>query len=103
MVVSVIVPVAVLAVAAWGITRLLCWMMPEGVAWLFVIALLAGTVLTGVSAAGFFLLYGPAGEVVLGRAPWHFVVLSAKATLIWGPVTVLTLADAPRRWKTAVW
>ena len=100
---SVWLPVVLLALVAWVVPWLLSKLLPEGVGWLVVIGLLSTVILTVAAAAGFYVIYGAAGRSVLEEAPWHFVVLSAKAALVWGPVMVLSVANLPRGWKEAVW
>lgn len=100
---SVWLPVVLLALAGWVVPWLLSKLLPEGVGWLFVIGALSVVVLVVLSAVGFYVLYGAAGRSVLAEAPWHFVVLSAKAALVWGPVMVLSVANLPRGWKEVVW
>lgn len=100
---SVVLPLALLALAAWAVPPLLSKVVPEGVAWLVLIAVLSAVGLMLISAIGFYLLYGRAGEAVLDAAPWHFVLLSGRAALVWGPVMVLSLANIPKGWKNAVW
>lgn len=103
MIESVLLPVVLLAAAAWAVPWLLSKVLPEGVFWLILIGIISAVLLTVLSALGFYVLYGQAGDVVLDAAPWHFVVLSARAALIWGPVMVLSLANVPKGWKEAVW
>ena len=80
---NLVLPLVGLAVVAW--------LVP----WVLLLAV--------VAAAGFVWLYGEAGGVVWREAPWHFVLLSAKAGIVWGPVMVLSLSALPKRWKRAVW
>ncbi|WP_179378549.1 hypothetical protein [Jannaschia marina] len=103
MMTSVALPLVLLALAAWAIPWLLSKLLPEGVFWLVLIGLLSAVALAVISAVGFYVLYGEAGDEVLSAAPWHFVKLSAQAALVWGPVMVLSLANIPRGWKEAVW
>lgn len=100
---SVVLPVVLLAAAAWVVPWILSKVLPEGVFWLALIGAISAVLLAVVSAIGFYVLYGQAGEAVLDAAPWHFVVLSARAALVWGPVMVLSLANIPKGWKEAVW
>ena len=72
-------------------------------AWLVVVAVASTFVLTALSAAGFWWLYGAARGAVAEAAPGHFVILAARTALLWGPVMVLSVANLPRGWKTAVW
>ena len=103
MIQDVVLPLAFLATAAWVIPLLLFKILPEGVIWLILIGAISTIALVGISASGFYILYGRAGDVVLDTAPWHFAVLSARAALVWAPVMVLSLSSIPRRWKRAVW
>lgn len=92
-----------LAVAGWVVPWLLSKLLPEGIVWLFVIGAVSAVLLAGLSAAVFYVSYGAAGRSVLAEAPWHFVVLAGRSALIWGPVMALSVANQPRRWKTAIW
>ncbi|SDZ01421.1 hypothetical protein SAMN05444004_10540 [Jannaschia faecimaris] len=103
MIATVVFPLVLLALAAWVIPWLLSKVMPEGVFWLFLIGVISAVALALIAAVGFFVLYGRAGEAVLDVAPWYFVILSARAALVWGPVMVLSLANIPKNWKEAVW
>lgn len=100
---SLILPLVALAVVAWLVPWVLGRLLPEGVGWLVVIGVVSAAILTGVSAVGFWWLYGAAGDVVLQSAPWHFVLLSAKAAIVWGPVMVLSISTQPGKWTEAVW
>lgn len=100
---NLILPLVGLAVVAWLVPWLLGKLVPEGIIWLLVNGVLSALLLAVISAAGFVWLYGEAGGVVWREAPWHFVLLSAKAGIVWGPVMVLSLSALPKRWKRAVW
>jgi hypothetical protein len=100
---NLILPLVGLAVVAWLVPWLLGKLVPEGVIWLLVNGVLSALLLAVISTAGFVWLYGDAGGVVWREAPWHFVLLSAKAGIVWGPVMVLSLSALPKRWKRAVW
>ena len=100
---NLVLPLVGLAVVAWLVPWLLGKLVPEGVIWLLVNGVLSALLLAVVAAAGFVWLYGEAGGVVWREAPWHFVLLSAKAGIVWGPVMVLSLSALPKRWKRAVW
>ncbi len=103
MIATVVLPLLLLAVAAWAVPWLLGRVLPEGVGWLALNGALSAMVLAGLSAGGFYLLYGAAGGAVLDTAPWHFAVLSARAALVWAPIAVLSLANLPKGWTTEVW
>ncbi|SFI97894.1 hypothetical protein [Jannaschia pohangensis] len=103
MLTDVALPLVLLGLAAWVVPWLLSKLLPEGVGWLFVIALLSACLLALIAAGGFYVLYGDAGDVILSAAPWHFLLLSTKAALIWAPVMILSVANLPRGWKEAVW
>lgn len=103
MILTVVLPLIGLSVAAWTVPWLLAKGLPEGLGWLIVNGGLSAAMLATLSAVGFYFLYGPAGDAVLNADPWHFARLSVRAALIWGPVAVLSLANLPKGWKTAVW
>ena len=65
--------------------------------------LLSTFVMTAVAGAGFVWLYGAAGGAVWRAAPGHVAILALRSALVWSPVLVLSLANLPRGWKTAVW
>ena len=100
---NLVLPLVGLAVLAWLVPWMLGKLLPEGVIWLLVNGVLSALLLAVVAAAGFVWLYGEAGGVVWREAPWHFVLLSAKAGIVWGPVMVLSLSALPKRWKEVVW
>ncbi|MGB3687850.1 MAG: hypothetical protein WBA02_00980 [Jannaschia helgolandensis] len=100
---NLVLPLVGLAVVAWLVPWMLGKLLPEGVIWLLVNGVLSALLLAVVAAAGFVWLYGEAGGVVWREAPWHFVLLSAKAGIVWGPVMVLSLSALPKRWKEVVW
>ena len=100
---NLVLPLVGLAVVAWLVPWVLGKLLPEGVIWLLVNGVLSALLLAVVAAAGFVWLYGEAGGVVWREAPWHFVLLSAKAGIVWGPVMVLSLSALPKRWKEVVW
>ena len=100
---NLVLPLIGLAVVAWLVPWVLGKLVPEGVIWLLVNGVLSALLLAVVAAAGFVWLYGEAGGVVWREAPWHFVLLSAKAGIVWGPVMVLSLSALPKRWKRVVW
>ena len=103
MLLSVLLPLLLLGGAAWAVPLLLGRVLPEGVAGLVLNGAVSTLLLAGLSALGFYLLYGPAGDRLLDAAPWHFVTLSARAALVWGPVMVLSLASVPGRWRHETW
>ena len=100
---NLVLPLVGLAVVAWLVPWVLGKLLPEGVIWLLVNGVLSALLLAVVAAAGFVWLYGEAGGVVWREAPWHFVLLSAKAGIVWGPVMVLSLSALPKRWKKVIW
>ncbi|CUH23044.1 hypothetical protein JSE7799_00614 [Jannaschia seosinensis] len=100
---GIILPLIVLALAAWIIPWLLGKLLPEGVPWLIAIGLLSAASLTVLSAAVFWWLYGKAGDAVLAETPGHFVALAARAALVWAPIMVLSVANLPRGWRNVQW
>lgn len=110
MLIALGLPVLVLMIAAVLVTRAVERVVPEHLGGLVAAAVLSSVVLWGLSAAGFALLYQLQGAplaALIGTSAEagarHFALLGAKAALIWGPLVALTVATAPRRWKTAVW
>ena len=100
---DLIAPIAALMAMAWALPWALGRALPEGVGWLLANGALSTLLLAGASAAGFWWLYGEAGDAVLRAAPWHFATLAARSALIWAPVMVLSLANLPRGWTRARW
>lgn len=100
---DVALPLIALALAAWLVPWALGRMLPEGVAWLAVVAALSTAILAVGSGAGFVWLYGAAGPAVWRAAPLHFAALSLRSAIVWGPIMVLSLANLPRGWTTARW
>ena len=103
MILTVLLPLLLLGVAAWAIPLLLARILPEGLAGLALNGAVSTLLLAGLSALGFYLLYGAAGDRVLDVAPWYFLLLSARAALVWAPVMVLSLANVPGRWTRETW
>ena len=100
---DLVLPLLALAIAAWLVPWGFGKALPEGVAWLFVNGALSAAVLTALSAAGFWWLYGDAGDAVLAAPPWQFIVLAARAAIVWAPIMVLSVANLPRGWREAEW
>ena len=95
-------------VAAVLVTRLVERCAPESVAGIAGTALVSALAMWLLSSGGFALLYlwqdaRIAGLIGAGQGAGHFLRLGAKAALIWGPLVAITVATAPRRWKTATW
>ncbi|UWQ19029.1 hypothetical protein [Jannaschia sp. M317] len=100
---SLILPVLFLAALAWIVPWGLGRVLPEGLGWLIVNGMISVVALAVGAGALFVLLYGSAGGVVWQEAPWHFVSLSARSAIVWGPVLVLSLANLPRGWREVEW
>jgi hypothetical protein len=108
MVMTLALPVLGLICAAVVVTRVLERVVPESIAGLVLLAVLASGVVWGLAVAGFAVLYlwqdarlaGLLGEAAGMR---HLAGLGAKAVLVWGPVVALTVVTAPQRWRHAVW
>lgn len=107
---GLIVPAAVLALAAWRVPVWLRWRLPEGVRPLIVLSLLASVILTLLGACvflGLYLLQGAQLNVLLsvgiGAALWYFVRLSLSAAIIWAPIMVVSIAGLPKTWVQETW
>ncbi len=100
---GVALPVAALAAAGWLVPWALGRALPDGVAWLALNAAVSTALLAGGAAAGFVWLFGAAGPAVLRAEPGHLAQLAARSALVWAPLMVLSLADQPRRWRSARW
>jgi hypothetical protein len=102
-IVTVVLPLALLGAVAWLLPRGLARWLPRSLGGLVANGAMASVLLLGLGAALFAWLYGPSAGLVWDAAPGHFLVLSARAALLWGPILVLGLADLPRRWPTGDW
>ena len=96
-------PILALLIAGWLVPALLARALPEGVPGLIVNGVLSTAILGVLSAALFVWLYGPGGQALWQVAPVHFLLLGARAALIWAPVMVLSLANRPRHWVHETW
>ncbi|MEM8825228.1 MAG: hypothetical protein AAGF30_16595 [Pseudomonadota bacterium] len=103
MVQGVIVPLALLATTAWLLPWVLGKVMPKSLWSLILNGLICAAVLTVAGMVLFAWLYGPTADIVWQAAPGHFLILSARAALLWGPILVLSLANLPRRWPPEDW
>lgn len=101
-------PVVLLMVLAVVVTRGLERLVSETIPGLILLALLSAMVTWVLAAgvfAGLYLMQDVRLVAVLGdqSGVGHLLRLGAKSALIWGPVLVLTVLTAPRRWRNAVW
>ncbi|MBV2359576.1 hypothetical protein KUH32_07310 [Thalassococcus sp. CAU 1522] len=103
-------PTLVLMALALAVPRLGERLVPETLVGLVALGIGSAIMLWLLSAAGFALSYlwrSPEVADLLGVLPGsgarHFLVLGLKAGLIWGPVLILAVSTAPRRWKTERW
>ena len=110
MILHVALPVIGLIVIAAVLPALIERRVPETIGGMFLNAVLSAVVLTLVSAVYFFLSYLERSTAILdliGVEPasgvGHFLKLGLAAGLIWGPVMVLVISFAPRRWKENTW
>ena len=110
MILSVVVPVLLLGTLAIIVPRVFEALLPESVTGIALTGLLSTVVLWLLASAAFALLYAIEDARVLklladvpSAGVGHFLQLGINAALIWGPVLVLVLTTAPRRWKTSVW
>ena len=107
---ELLLPAMILAALGWFVPRLLALFWPEGVKWLFGLAL-ASTFVMGIAGAVFFaVLYMMQGDSFadlyrtngLGTLA-HFGRLSLLSALLWAPLMVLSLIGVPKNWVKEVW
>ncbi|MEM7488036.1 MAG: hypothetical protein AAF390_02820 [Pseudomonadota bacterium] len=103
MVQGVIVPLLVLGAVAWVLPWALGKALPKSLPGLVVNGVISAGLLMLAGMALFGWLYGPTAGLVWQSAPGHFLILSARAALIWGPILVLSLANLPRGWPPGAW
>lgn len=108
MIQALLLPTLLLMVAAVLVTRLLEHVVPETIAGLVVLAGLASAACWAVASALFgaiYILQAAQIAAVLGTRGGlgHLLALGGKAALIWLPLVLITVATAPRRWKTNTW
>ncbi len=97
---DVALPLIVLAVLAWLIPKAVARPLPEGAGWLVVNGALSACLLGALS--GLYVLTGYP-DMATTAAAIIVILNGAKSALVWAPVLVLSLADQPRRWKSATW
>ena len=100
---TIVLPCLLLGLAAWLVPGLVARALPQSLPGLVVNGVVSALVLMAVGAMLFAALYGSAAGAVWRAAPMHFIVLSAQAMLVWGPVLVLSLSRLPRRWPPESW
>ena len=110
MILQLLLPVLALMLVAALVTRGVEALVPESLGGLAATTVISALLVWLLTAAGFAALYTIKDAKVwelLGQAPraslGYFLRLGASAVLIWGPVLLLVISTAPRRWKTAVW
>ena len=110
MILHVALPVIALIVIAALLPALIERWVPETIGGMALNAGLSAVGLTLISAGYFLISYLQQSTEILdlvGVAPasgvGHFLKLGLAAGLIWGPVMVLVISFAPRRWKENVW
>ncbi|WP_167648119.1 hypothetical protein [Mameliella alba] len=110
MILQLLLPVLGLMLVAALVTRAVEAILPESLGALAATTVISALLVWLLTSAGFALLYTIEDARVwdlLGQAPsaslGYFLRLGASAVLIWGPVLLLVVSTAPRRWKTAVW
>ena len=104
MIASLALPTLILMALAVVVTRLLERVVSETVLGLFMLFALSGVLVWVLASAMFMGLYlwqDASIAPLLGdaRGLGHLLVLGAKSALIWGPLLVLTVVTAPRRWR----
>lgn len=110
MLISVAVPVILLMTLAVVVTRGVERFVPESIPGLALSVVLTATLMWWISALGFFILYLWQSTAVLdllsinpSSGLRYFLMLGLKSGLIWGPLVLITVSTAPRRWKVARW
>ncbi|MEM7644666.1 MAG: hypothetical protein AAF366_19395 [Pseudomonadota bacterium] len=103
MVHGVIVPLVLLGTAAWLLPWALGKALPKALWSLVLNGLISAVILTMAGMLLFAWLYGPTADIVWQAAPGHFLILSARSALLWGPILVLSLSNLPRRWPPGAW
>ncbi|GGF62659.1 hypothetical protein CDZ97_16930 [Mameliella alba] len=110
MILQLLLPVLGLMLVTVLVTRGVEAILPESLGALAATTVISALLVWLLTSAGFALLYTIEDARVwdlLGQAPsaslGYFLRLGASAVLIWGPVLLLVVSTAPRRWKTAVW
>jgi hypothetical protein len=108
MIASLLVPSLILIALAILLTRAVERMMPETVPGLVLTALVASIMMWLLSGVLFGWLYllrevEVAPMLGTGRGMRHLATMGGKAALIWLPIVLITVATAPRRWKTNTW
>ena len=100
---TVLLPCLLLAVLGWVVPMAVARALPQSLPGLVANGAVSAVVLLSIGAALFAWLYGPASGTVWQEARLHFVLLSARAMIVWGPLMVLSLAQLPRRWPPEAW
>ncbi|WP_371156762.1 hypothetical protein [Jannaschia sp. 2305UL9-9] len=103
MIVGLILPLILLAIAGWIVPAGLGRLLPRSLVSLVANALISAGVLLLLAIVLFVWLYGPAAGRVWGEAPAYFLLLGVRSGLIWAPVMVLSVANLPRGWAAADW
>lgn len=107
---GLVLPVAILMLAAFAVPRLFARVLPEGVTPLLLNAFLSTVVLFKLSAVLFVGLYVwqglPLTDVAaqgLASSIVFFGRLGIAAAIIWAPVMLLSVAGLPRKWVHETW
>ena len=103
MTVDLLLPALLLVALGWVVPWALARITPRSIPGLALNAGASVVILLGLGAALFAWLYGPAAGLVWREAPGAFVLLSARAALLWGPIAALSVANLPRGWPAADW
>lgn len=110
MITGVALPVLALAALAIAVPRLLEHLVPETMGGLILNGAVSAAILTALATAYFVWSYARQDTRILdligiapGESLLYFLRLGLGSALIWGPVLVLTISTAPRRWKENVW
>ena len=100
---EILIPVVCLMALGWLVPWALGRVTPRSLAGLAINAAVSAAILLVAGMVLFGWLYGLAAGLVWREAPGAFLLLSARAALVWGPVLALSVANLPRSWPASAW
>ena len=107
MIAGLLIPALALVALTIAVVRGVERCVPESIPGLAALAAISALLIWGLSAVLFATLYAAqlaSITALAGTGGWqHFLKLGAQAALIWGPIVLLVVSTAPRRWTTAEW